>query len=215
MRNVIFSALFFGFVHSLSATDGNGEIPAKWKIGIIAAGHYSTGMYGFHPSFLPGVQVNRIVGKYELRAGIEHVTSTFKPPGPMLMHYGNGFDNRTTLRVGLQRNISLSPRWSLYTSADLAYRHVYSEHDVSGCFGPLGISQRRMDGGGLITSLGVDFKATKRISIFAEYRAEAFLYNVREDFYYNSADVKPTRNKYSMLDFGFGNIGHVGLAVSI
>jgi hypothetical protein len=215
MRNVIFSVLFFGFVQSLSATDGNGENPAKWKIGIIAAGHYSTGLYGFHPALLPGVQVNRIIGKYELRAGFEHVTTTFNAPSPLLMYYGEGFENRRTLRVGLQRNISLSSRWSFYTSADLGYRHVYSEFDVAGCFGPLGISQKRMNGGGMITSLGIEFQASKRISLFAEYRAEAFLYGVHEDFYYNSADIKPTRNKYSMYDFSFGSIGHVGLSISI
>jgi hypothetical protein len=72
-----------------------------------------------------------------------------------------------------------------------------------------------MNGGGLITSIGVDFKISKRISAFAEYRAEAFFYNVRDDFYYNSADVKPTPSKYSMFDFSFGNIGHAGIAISI
>lgn len=215
MRNVIFAAFLLCFFQTAFATGGSDDNAPKWKIGILAAGHYSTGMYGFHPAFLPGVQVNRMIGKYELRAGVEHVSTTFKPDIPMLIHYGDGFDNRTTLRLGIQRNFALSPRWTFYTAADLAYRNVFSEHDVAGCFGPLGISQRRMNGGGLVTSLGAEFKATKRISVFAEYRAEAFLYNVHEDFYYNGADVKPTRNKYSMLDFSFGNIGHIGLSIAI
>jgi hypothetical protein len=215
MRNVIFSILFCGFWCSANATDGNGDIPGKWKIGIIAAGHYNTGMYGFHPSFLPGVQVSRIAGKYELRSGIELTNISGHSYAPMMIGYHSGFDRRTMVRLGAQRNFALSPRWTLYAATDLAYRHAYSEFEVAGCFGPYGFIERKMNGGGLITSIGVDFKISKRISAFAEYRAEAFFYNVRDDFYYNSADVKPTPSKYSMFDFSFGNIGHAGIAISI
>lgn len=215
MRIIIFSILFLISALSVKATDGNGDTPSKWKVGIIAAGHYNTGMWGFHPAFLPGVQVNRVVGKLELRAGAELVKTTGSSFVPMILGYGRGMDNRTTIRAGVQRNFNLSPRWTLYASADAAYRHAYSEYEINGCFGPLGFTERKMNGGGLITSIGVDFKLSNRISIFAEYRAEAFLYDVREKFYYNSADVKPTPYNYTQLDFRFGNIGHAGISISI
>lgn len=212
MRVITISILILFSALSANATDAT---PPKWKVGVIAAGHYGTGLWGFHPVFLPGVQVNRVVGKLELRAGAEHVKISGPSFIPMILGYGNGIDNRTTLRVGVQRNFSLSPRWTLYTSADAAYRRVYSVFEIGGCFGPLGFTKRKMNGGGLITSIGADFKLSDRISIFAEYRAEAFLYDVKEKFYYNGADVKPTPYNYTQIDFRFGNIGHAGISISI
>ncbi len=209
---LIFPLLFIGF--NANARCESDVIGPKWKVGIIAAGHYSSPFYGLNPVFLPGIQVNRVVGKFELRAAVEYTKLSSARFGRPDYAWMDGFSNRAVLRLGIERSFNLCNRFAVYGAADLAAQFTRSEIETFGCFGPIGIVDSRSKGVGIIPAVGMRFKLGQRVSIFAEYRAEVFLNDVTDKIIYDGGNIDTRPVRYNSADFRFGNIGHVGVQIA-
>ncbi|HTF05693.1 MAG TPA: hypothetical protein VK826_16815 [Bacteroidia bacterium] len=208
---LVFPLLLLNF-QAFACGDYTTPLP-KWRVGIIAAGHYSSLFYGFRPSFLPGVQVNRQFGKYELRLAVEHTQMTTEGSGMPNYMWGKGHSSRTLVRAGIERSIPLTRWLAVYGAADLAAQFGNSKVDAMGCFGPMGVITSRSRGAGIIPAVGVRFKMGPRISCFAEYRAEFFINDVRQKTKFGgNTESRPVN--YTETDFEFGKIGHVGIQIA-
>ena len=179
MKRVI--ALLFVFASvQITANAAPTDTLPKWSIGMIAVGNYQSMYQGFQPQFLPGLQLNRKLGKYELRLGFERTVSA----GGRLFSqdYSSGFGNHTsnTLRIGIERGYSITRKLKVYGALDLAARYQKGAYESFGCFGPLGIVNYTTRSIGVMPTLGLNYQISKRISVFAEYRAEFFVNDVTE-----------------------------------
>lgn len=196
------------------ACGGYTDTLPKWRIGIIAAGHYQSPTRGFNPQFLPGVQLNRRIGNYELRLGYEQIRDNhISMPGPDYS-WNTGYYNRNLLRFGIERGIQITPRFKMYGAADLAFQFSRSELDQNGCFGPIGTTQTVSHGVGVIPAIGLEYRIGKRVSCFVEYRAELFVNDVTEKFMYSSGNIDSRPVNSTEVDFNCGANGHVGFKVA-
>lgn len=212
-KGLLIALMLVGIQHFAQAARGD-SLP-KWTIGIIAVGHYQGPFQSFQPQFLPGIQVNRKIGKYELRLGVEHTVSN-RINGPQMDYmWGNGSHNNTLLRIGIERGVTISKRFSAYGAVDLAARYQRGQYESFGCWGPNGTVNYLSQGLGVLPTAGIQFKASKRISIFAEYRAEFFVSDVTEKTMFSDGNIDTRPYHYTSFDFNFGTIGQVGMKISL
>jgi len=214
MKKVI-AFLFVILSVQIAAKAAPADTLPKWSVGIIAVGHYQPAWQGFQPQFLPGIQVNRKMGKYELRMGIEQITSggrfIYQPDYTRRTNTGKS----TLLRIGIERGNSITSKLRVYGAVDLGMRYEKGAYESMGCFGPLGIVNYTSRGVGVMPTLGIQYKVGKRISLFAEYRAEFFINDVNERIIYPQGNIDTRPYHYSSFDFNFGTIGQVGIKIAL
>lgn len=201
------------------ACGGYGDLYPKWSLGVIGYGNFSMPVAGTHGYFLPGIQFSHATpsGRWAQRVAIEHMKQSFTtpvPPGGADMLSEEGYENSWLLRVGLERGWFLHRLFRPYVAVDLAGQLMRSDITYSG--GIAGLNQRdeiRRKGFGLMPAVGFKTFIGKRISIYAEYRAEAMLYDVDKKItYYNGyTDSRP----YGEMEATFraGRLFHGGIQV--
>jgi hypothetical protein len=214
MKRVIALLLVFASVQITANAAPTDTLP-KWSIGIIAVGNYQSMYQGFQPQFLPGIQVNRKLGKYELRLGIEH--TVYAGGRRFGQDYFGGLGNHTsnTLRIGIERGYFITRKLKVYGALDLAARYQKGNYESFGCFGPLGIVNYTTRSVGVMPTLGLNYQISKRISVFAEYRAEFFVTDVTEHIIYPQGNIDTRPYHYNNFDFNFGTIGQVGIKIAL
>lgn len=202
------------------ACGGYGNIYPKWSLGVIGVGNLRMPTTGMHTYFLPGIQLshNSACGAWSQRVAIEYTKQSVStpefPPGSADMMYMDGYENRTVLRIGLERGWFLHRLFRPYVAMDLAGQLGKSDISYSG--GIAGLNQRdeiSRKGFGLMPAVGFKTFIGKRISVYAEYRAEAMLNDVDKKItYYNGyIDSRP----YGEMEakFNVGTIFHSGIQV--
>jgi opacity protein-like surface antigen len=213
-----FVAIGVLFSVSVFACGGYIDLP-KWSISVIAAGNYGTSLSTWKPSFLPGLQINRKLNHgMELRFGVEHTRFYHEPEimfgADMMLAYGP--ERKTTFRAGVQKSWTVSGWFAPYVAADLALRKFSSNIHYEG--GIAGLNETRMIdqlGVGVLPTVGVNFRVNDRMSVFAEYRAEYFLNKSTTDVVHHNGNVDDRPYTQTTSDFRFGNIGNVGLQISL
>lgn len=213
------TAFFLCFALSAMACGGYADLYPKWSIGVIGYGHFQMPHQGMMRSYvLPGVQFthgNRIWGQ---RVAIEYTKYTETgqefPQGGADMLYSTGYERRTMLRVGIERGWFMHRVFRPYAAVDIAGQFSRSDMYYSG--GIMGMNQRdevTTKGIGLLPAVGFKTFIGRRISIYAEYRAEAFLNDVdtKTTYYNGNIDARPTSEMN--FDFKVGTIGLAGIQV--
>ena len=130
------------------------------------------------------------------------------------MMYSTGYERRTLVRVGIERGWFLHRLFRPYAAVDLAGQ--FSRSDMYHSGGIAGLNQREeygTKGIGVLPTIGFKTYIGKRISIYAEYRAEAFLNDVdtKITYYNGNVDSRPTSEM--IFDFKAGTIGLAGIQV--
>jgi hypothetical protein len=205
---------------SAFACGGYGDLYPKWSIGVIGVGNFSTPQFSNHLYFLPGIQFTHQnpYGTWAQRAGIEHIKSHIETPDALTQGndvlYYEGTEQRTILRVGIERGWYVTQRLRPYAAVDLAGQFYKSDIDYSGGFG--GLNERdeiKMKGIGLMPAIGLKTFVGRKICIYAEYRAEAFLNDVdtKVTHYSGNIDSRPTSEM--KFDFSAGTIAQMGVQV--
>lgn len=167
---------------------------------------------------LPGIQFTHQSGLWAQRAAIEYsrytsLTPDF-PPGSADMLSINGKENRVLLRVGLERGYYLHRLFRPYAALDLGVQ--YDQYDMTLVGGIAGFNQRDQittKGIGLMPTVGFKTFVGRKICIYAEYRAEAFLNDVdtKTTDYWGNVDHRPTSE--TKFDFAAGKIVQAGIQV--
>lgn len=199
------------------ACGGYGDIFPRWSLNVIAVGNYQLPYSAWNPSFLPGVQLNRTMGKNTLRFGLEHVRIQHEPTseqGADIL-YVSGTEQRTVLRAGFERRWYLHRLIQPYAAVDVAGQSMTSNMLYVG--GIAGLDERyeiTTKGIGIIPAIGFKTSIGRNVALFAEYRVEAFVNDVyrKATFYNGNIDSRPTRN--TEFDFAMGTIGHLGLQIA-
>lgn len=201
------------------ACGGYADLYPKWSIGVIGIGNYSMAKNGYQPYFLPGIQFTHTNsnGLWAERAAVEHI-KTFSesevfPQGNDMLAY-NGTERRTILRAGIEHGWFLHKLFRPYAALDLAGQLHKSDYTYSG--GIAGLNQRdeiTTKGIGLLPTIGFKTYIGTRISVFAEYRAEAFLSSVYTDVTYYNGNVDARPYKQTQFDFNVGKIAQAGIQV--
>lgn len=192
----------------------------QWALGVIGVGNYSLPVSGFHPFFLPGIQLTHMNanGKWTQRVAVEYTKHSElmndPPAGSADMFYIEGTEQRTLLRVGLEHDWTLHRFFNPYVAVDLAGQLYKSDVHYTG--GIAGIDERDeivTKGIGLLPAVGFKSYFGKHIAWFAEYRAEAFVNSryTKMTNYSGNVDTRP--HTETVYDFNGGNIGHVGVQV--
>lgn len=202
-----------GIQHIASAAPGD-SLP-KWSIGIIAVGNYQSMYQGFQPQFLPGIQVNRKLGKYVLRLGVERTVTTGKRLFGHDYYWGLGNHKSTMLRIGIERSYSISRKFKIYGAIDFAARYQKGSYETFGCWGPLGIVNYTTRSVGAMPTLGLQYQINKRVSVFAEYRAELFFNETTQRTTYPQGNIDSRAYRSTNFDFNFGTIGQVGIKIAL
>lgn len=213
----LLSLLFLSLSASAFACGGYGDFAPRWSIGVIGAGNYQLPYSGWKPYFMPGIQLKRTAGQYKLRFGVEHVKN-YNEPTDMQGYdilYMTGPEKRTVVRAGVEREWYLHRFFSPYVAVDLAAQSMNSNILYEG--GIAGLNERHeitTKGIGLMPTVGIKSNLGRRVALFAEYRAEAFLNDVyqKSTFYSGNVDTRPTRG--TEFDFAAGKIVHAGVQFS-
>ena len=191
-------------------------LPTRWSAGIIGIGNYQLPYDGWHPYFLPGIQVKRECGNYAIRAGVEHVKTYIAPSeqGGFDILYMSGPVSRTLFRAGAERSWKLHRWFNPYAAADIAWQSMHS--DITSVGGIAGLNERvEIDtrGIGLLPAIGLRSELGKNISLFAEYRAEAFLNDESSKLtdYNGNVDSRPSRR--TDFDFSAGKSVQAGIQI--
>jgi hypothetical protein len=214
-----FLAVLFVILSIPVFAGGYGDLYPKWSIGIIGVGNYSMPASGFHPYFLPGIQVTHTNGvSWSQRGAIEFTKYSIVPientPGSADLMFVNGTEKRSLLRAGLEYGWFICPLFHPYVAIDVAGQSYKSNITYEG--GLAGRSDREeisTTGIGLLPTIGFKTYIGKRIAFFAEYRAEAFLNNTetKVTYYNGNIDSRPTDG--TTFDFRAGAIAHAGIQV--
>jgi len=201
------------------ACGGYADPYPEWSIGVIGAGNYSMPASGFHPYFLPGIQFTHTNGgAWTQRGAIEYTKYTIVPvedsPGSADLMFVGGTEKRTLIRAGVEHGWFICPLFRPYVALDLAGQSYKSNITYEG--GLMGRNDREeisTKGIGLLPAIGFKTDIGKRISVFAEYRAEAFVNNTetKVTYYNGNIDSRPTDG--TNFDFRAGAIAHLGVQV--
>lgn len=213
----LLSLLFLSLSASAFACGGYGDFIPRWSIGVIGAGNYQLHYSGWHPYFLPGVQVKRTTKKFTYRFGVEHV-KIYNEPTDMQGYdilYMTGPEKRTVVRAGVEREWFLHRFFSPYVAVDLAAQSMKSNILYEG--GIAGLNERKeitTKGIGLMPAVGFITHFGRKVSVFAEYRAEAFINDVyqKSTYYSGNVDTRPTRG--TEFDFVVGKIVQAGIQIT-
>lgn len=215
MKKLIILPLFF-LCFEAFACGGYADLYPKWSIGVIGVGSYSLPATGFQPYFLPGVQFTHTRGMWAQRFAVEQVRHTIEnnETGGADMLATNGTERRTMIRIGLERGWYLHRLFRPYVAMDIAGQLYKSDIDYEG--GIAGMNQNvtvNSKGIGLIPTVGFKTYIGKKISLYAEYRAEAFVNDETRMVTYKSGivDTRPVND--TKFDFNAGSIAQVGVQV--
>lgn len=212
-----FSLLFLLFTFSAFACGGYADLPPRWSIGVIGVGNYQLPYSGWHPYFLPGLQVKRMTKQYTLRFGVEHVR-IYNAPTDMQGYdilYMTGPEKRTVVRAGVEREFYIHRFFTPYIGVDLAAQYMSSNILYEG--GIAGLNERHeitTKGVGLLPTVGFKTQLGSKVSFFAECRAEAFFNDVyqKSTYYSGNVDTRPIRG--TEFDFSVGKIVQAGIQIS-
>ena len=216
----ILSLLLVSCSLSAFACGGYGDLYPKWSIGVIGYGNVQSLNGGMHAYFLPGVQFThqRPGGLWAERGAIEftkfsYVTPEF-PPGSADMLYQEGKESRTLVRLGVERGVYLHRLFRPYAALDVGFQYAKSDMRLVG--GIAGFNERdrtTIKGVGLLPAVGFKTYIGKKISVYAEYRAEAFINDVDRKVtdYNGNVDTRPTSE--TQFSFKGGKFIQAGIQV--
>lgn len=216
----ILSLLLVSCSLSAFACGGYTDLYPKWSIGVIGYSNTNMPVAGMQGMILPGVQFTHQCwnGLWAQRAAIEYsrytqLTPEF-PPGSADMMYTDGRENRVLVRVGLERGWFVHRLFRPYAALDLAMQ--YDNYDMREVGGIAGLNQRDQittKGIGLMPTVGFKTFIGRKVCIYAEYRAEAFLNDVDTKItnYQGNVDYRPTSE--TKFDFAAGKIVQAGVQV--
>ncbi len=207
----ILSAILVSFSLSAFACGGYADLYPKWSIGVIGYGNSNMSVVGMQGMILPGVQFTHQFGNgfWAQRVAIEYSRFTSPtpefPPGSADMMSMQGKENRVLVRVGLERGWFVLRGIRPYAALDLGFQ--YDNYDMHLEGGIAGFNQRneiKTKGVGLMPTLGLKTYLGRKICIYAEYRAEAFLNDVdtKTTDYRGYADYRPTSETEFTLTAG-------------
>lgn len=205
---------------SAFACGGYSDLYPKWSIGVIGFSNTNMPVAGMQGMILPGVQFTHQCGNglWAQRAAIEYSRYTKVtpdiPPGSADMMYSDGRENRVLLRVGLERGWFLHRLFRPYAAFDLGMQ--YDQHDMRHEGGIAGLNQRdeiTTKGIGLMPTVGFKTYIGRKICLYGEYRAEAFLNDIdsKTTYYNGNVDSRPTSE--TKFDFAAGKIVQAGVQV--
>jgi hypothetical protein len=205
---------------SAFACGGYGDLYPKWSIGVIGYSNTNMPVAGMQNMVLPGVQFTHQGWNtlWAQRAAIEYSRYTMLtpdfPPGSADMMYTEGKENRVLVRVGLERGWFVHRLFRPYAAMDLGMQ--YDKSDIQEVGGIMGVNQRHeitTKGIGLMPTVGFKTFVGRKVCIYAEYRAEAFLNDVdtKTTYYNGNVDSRPTSQ--TKFDFSGGKIVQAGIQV--
>jgi hypothetical protein len=220
-----FLVLFFTSCSlSAFACGDYGALVPRWSIGVIGYGSFempvSGSLAGAHSYFLPGIQFGHTTasGKWTHRIALERIQRSMEspeiPPGGADMMMYEGSENRTLLRIGVEREWQIRRWFRPYAALDLAGKIGKSDFTYSG--GIAGLHQREeytFKGIGLLPAIGIKSFIGNRISVYAEYRAEAFLNDVDKTFTYYNGYVDSRPYPEAKTEFYAGEVLTAGVQV--
>ena len=217
MKKLFFLPLLF-FSLSAFACGGYENLYPKWSIGVIGIGNYSLVQTGFKPYFLPGVQFTHTRGQWAERVAVEQVKFFIPendvPAGSADMGTRSGNERRTLLRAGVERGWFLHRLFRPYAAVDLAGQLYKSDMTYAGGFSGLVYQEEiKTKGIGVMPTVGFKTFIGRRISVFAEYRAEVFYNSTETNTTYKNGtiDTRPVKN--AGFDVQGGTIAQVGVQV--
>jgi hypothetical protein len=202
------------------ACGGYGDLYPKWAIGVIGYGYTPMAVTGMHGNVLSGVQLSHKnpYSRWTQRVAFEYNRYAQPvpefPDGSADMLYTTGRENRFLLRAGVERGWFLYRFFQPYAAMDLGFQ--YDKYDMALIGGIAGFNEHNLTitkGVGLMPAIGIKSEIGRKVSVFAEYRAEAFVNDVDTKVinYKGNVDTRPTSE--TKFAFNAGNIVQAGIQV--